>query len=307
MDYFKQRRAYRNFKLYEADVSMGQNNLYRELLDYANDEGKLDGQFPMKNSALVSLTGLSEDGLSKARNKLVQNGLIDYVKGRKNQQMPQYRIIKLYDKQSGKNKDNNTSYPTITTPKSDSLLTDSRTDGRVSVGQKAGQPVGQTVQHKELTSTDSDLTRPNEVVVGGSSVEFQAFELWENLWGFPNAIAREDISHWLDDFGDDLVCFAIKYAAKRNVKAKGADNYLERVFTGYKSQQIDTVAKAEAALEKHQQQAKSNYSPNQQPIRKETLPAWAEDGYKAPKQQVTAEQRAALNARLAKLQEGAKS
>lgn len=48
-------------------------------------------------------------------------------------------------------------------------------------------------------------------------------------------------------------------------------------------------------------------SANGQPIRKETLPAWAEDGYKAPKQQVTAEQRAALNARLAKLQEGAKS
>lgn len=42
MDYFKQRRAYRNFKMYEASVSNGQNNLYRELLDYANDEGKLD-------------------------------------------------------------------------------------------------------------------------------------------------------------------------------------------------------------------------------------------------------------------------
>ncbi|WP_238941634.1 hypothetical protein [Lactiplantibacillus plantarum] len=46
MDYFKQRRAYRNFKMYEASVSNGQNNLYRELLDYANDEGKLDVQFP---------------------------------------------------------------------------------------------------------------------------------------------------------------------------------------------------------------------------------------------------------------------
>lgn len=307
MDYFKQRRAYRNFKLYEADVSMGQNNLYRELLDYANDEGKLDGQFPMKNSALVSLTGLSEDGLSKARNKLVQNKLIEYVKGRKNQQVPQYKIINLYDKQSGKKKDNNTVYPTITPSKSDSLLTNSRTDSRVSVGQKAGQPVGQTVQHKELTSTDPDLTRPNQLVVDGTPAKFQSFELWENLWGFPNAIAREDISHWIDDFGDDLVCFAIKYAAKRDVKAKGADHYLERVFDGYREQDIDTVAKAEAALAKHQQTAKSNYSHAQQPIRKETLPDWAKEGYEAPKKEVTAEQRAALEARMAKLQEGANS
>ncbi|WP_270262881.1 DnaD domain protein, partial [Lactiplantibacillus plantarum] len=63
------------FKMYEASVSNGQNNLYRELLDYANDEGKLDVQFRMKNSALLSLTGLSEPGLDKARNSLVQLGL----------------------------------------------------------------------------------------------------------------------------------------------------------------------------------------------------------------------------------------
>lgn len=306
MDYFKQRRAYRNFKMYEASVSNGQNNLYRELLDYANDEGKLDVQFRMKNSALLSLTGLSEPGLDKARNSLVQLGLIKYIKGKKNIKSPEYRIINLYGRSTSRvtdKTDNPTGNPTSNPTRNDKSMPASLEE----VGQLVGQGGGQLVGHKELTSTDLDLTKTNEVVVDGQPVKFQAFELWENLWGFPNAIAREDLSHWLDDFGDDLVCFAIKYAAKRNVKAKGADNYLERVFTGYKSQQIDTVAKAEAALIKHQQIAKTNYSPSQQPIRKETLPAWAEDGYKAPKQQVTAEQRAALNARLAKLQEGAKS
>ncbi|MDI5786284.1 DNA replication protein DnaD, partial [Lactiplantibacillus plantarum] len=101
MDYFKQRRAYRNFKMYEASVSNGQNNLYRELLDYANDEGKLDVQFRMKNSALLSLTGLSEPGLDKARNSLVQLGLIKYVRGKKNVKPPEYRIINLYSRSAG--------------------------------------------------------------------------------------------------------------------------------------------------------------------------------------------------------------
>lgn len=146
MDYFKQRRAYRNFKMYEASVSNGQNNLYRELLDYANDEGKLDVQFRMKNSALLSLTGLSEPGLDKARNSLVQLGLIKYVRGKKNVKPPEYRIINLYSRSAG--------YPTSNQTTSHK----SRPTGLDEVGQLVGQGGGQPVEHKELTSTDLNLT-----------------------------------------------------------------------------------------------------------------------------------------------------
>ncbi|WP_395537867.1 DNA replication protein DnaD [Lactiplantibacillus pentosus] len=146
MDYFKQRRAYRNFKMYEASVSNGQNNLYRELLDYANDEGKLDVQFRMKNSALLSLTGLSEPGLDKARNSLVQLGLIKYVRGKKNVKPPEYRIINLYSRSAG--------YPTSNPTTSHK----SRPTGLDKVGQLVGQGGGQPVEHKELTSTDLNLT-----------------------------------------------------------------------------------------------------------------------------------------------------
>lgn len=96
MDYFKQRRAYRKLKRDQIDISTGQNNLYRELLDYANDEYQLDNQFTLKNSALLDLTGLSESGLKKVRNELVQLGLIEYVPGKKNKQKPKYQIKKLY-------------------------------------------------------------------------------------------------------------------------------------------------------------------------------------------------------------------
>jgi hypothetical protein len=146
LDYFKQRRAYRNFKMYEASVSNGQNNLYRELLDYANDEGKLDVQFRMKNSALLSLTGLSEPGLDKARNSLVQLGLIKYVRGKKNVKPPEYRIINLYSRSAG--------YPTSNQTTSHK----SRPTGLDEVGQLVGQGGGQPVEHKELTSTDLNLT-----------------------------------------------------------------------------------------------------------------------------------------------------
>lgn len=142
MDYFKQRRAYRNLKMYEMSISNGQNNLYRELLDYANDQGKLDCTFPMKNSALLSLTGLSEAGIKKARNELVQAGLIEYVRGRKNSFAPKYRIVKLY-------KD---TFRAITSQKSSPEGTDK-------VAQTVPQTVAQKVAHKELTNTDSNLTK----------------------------------------------------------------------------------------------------------------------------------------------------
>lgn len=145
LDYFKQRRAYRNLKMYEIAISNGQNNLYRELLDYANDQGKLDSTFPMKNSALLSLTGLSEAGIKKARNELSQLGLIKYIPGRKNSYAPKYQIIKLY-------KD---TFRATTTQKSSPESTDK-------VAQMVTQPVAQTVAHKELTNTDTNLTNTDK-------------------------------------------------------------------------------------------------------------------------------------------------
>ncbi len=127
----------------EIDVSNGQNNLYRELLDYANDEHKLDDLFPMKNSALLSLTGLSESGIKKARNELAQMGLIKYVPGRKNSTPPKYRIIKIYQ-------DKDTVWATKAQKSSSERVEE--------VAQTVPQTVAQTVAHKELTSTDYDKT-----------------------------------------------------------------------------------------------------------------------------------------------------
>lgn len=209
MDYFKQRRAYRNFKMYEASVSNGQNNLYRELLDYANDEGKLDVQFRMKNSALLSLTGLSEPGLDKARNSLVQLGLIKYVRGKKNVKPPEYRIINLYSRSVG--------YPTSNPTTSHK----SRSTGLDEVGQPVGQGGGQPVEHKELTSTDPDLTDTDSYDDDAGVTREQVINDWTNLWGFPNGVARPEIDEWLVAFKPELVAYAIQIAGEHDVQPRG--------------------------------------------------------------------------------------
>ncbi|WP_214464626.1 DnaD domain protein [Levilactobacillus brevis] len=293
MDYFKQRRAYRNFKMYEASVSNGQNNLYRELLDYANDEGKLDVQFRMKNSALLSLTGLSEPGLDKARNSLVQLGLIKYIKGKKNVKPPEYRVVKLYGRP--------TSYPTSNPTTNEK----SRSIGLDGVGQPVGQGGGQPVGHKELTGTDLDLngTDPDEDDAGVTRGD--VIDRWTSLWGFPNAIATPEINEWLDALPADVVTFAIQIAGEHTVKASGSLKYMRAVIEGWQKRGISTLDQAKKAAKEHDQRMKSERG-GSKPVRtKETLPDWAQTGATpaATRTELTPKQQAEINARIARLQQ----
>lgn len=268
MDYFKQRRAYRNFKMYEASVSNGQNNLYRELLDYANDEGKLDVQFRMKNSALLSLTGLSEPGLDKARNSLVQLGLIKYVRGKKNVKPPEYRIINLYSRSAG--------YPTSNPTTSHK----SRPTGLDEVGQLVGQGGGQPVEHKELTSTDPDLTDTDSYDDDAGVTREQVINDWINLWGFPNGVARPEIDEWLVAFKPELVAYAIQIAGEHDVQPRGALKYLRAVIKGWQQRKITTLAQAQQATADHDKRLANANKPGgySKPRRKEVTPKWMQNG-----------------------------
>lgn len=268
MDYFKQRRAYRNFKMYEASVSNGQNNLYRELLDYANDEGKLDVQFRMKNSALLSLTGLSEPGLDKARNSLVQLGLIKYVRGKKNVKPPEYRIINLYSRSAG--------YPTSNPTTSHK----SRSTGLDEVGQPVGQGGGQPVEHKELTSTDPDLTDTDSYDDDEGVTREQVINDWTNLWGFPNGIARPEIDEWLEEFKPEVIAYAIWVAGEHQIGSNACLKYVRAIVAGWKKRNITTLEQAKKAAANHDDRMKSERKPSgySKPRRKEVTPKWMQNG-----------------------------
>ncbi|MDX3785498.1 DnaD domain protein [Lactiplantibacillus plantarum] len=268
MDYFKQRRAYRNFKMYEASVSNGQNNLYRELLDYANDEGKLDVQFRMKNSALLSLTGLSEPGLDKARNSLVQLGLIKYVRGKKNVKPPEYRIINLYSRSAG--------YPTSNPTTSHK----SRPTGLDEVGQPVGQGGGQPVEHKELTSTDPYLTDTDSYDDDEGVTREQVINDWTNLWGFPNGIARPEIDEWLEEFKPEVIAYAIWVAGEHQIGSNACLKYVRAIVAGWKKRNITTLEQAKKAAANHDDRMKSERKPSgySKSRRKEVTPKWMQNG-----------------------------
>lgn len=232
MDYFKQRREYRKLKQNEIDISIGQNNLYRELLDYANDEGKLDCWFPLKNSALTDLTGLSIPGLAKARNSLIQLNLIEYKQGKKNTDKPQYRIVRLYNNKFSK----------------------SNTTGLSGVSQPVDIPVSQQVEHKDLTSTiqvlDKDLTKSS----GSSNIkhsESSAVQYWLNQIDSAAApFITQSIQYWVNDFGgqDEIVIQAINDMIAHDARSY---KYLEKILKSWESQGLDSLEKVQHFLDGH--------------------------------------------------------
>lgn len=215
----------------EIDISIGQNNLYRELLDYANDEGKLDCWFPLKNSALTDLTGLSIPGLAKARNSLIQLNLIEYKQGKKNTDKPQYRIVRLYNNKFSK----------------------SNTTGLSGVSQPVDIPVSQQVEHKDLTSTvprlDKDFTNASESINSKHS-ESSAVSYWLNQVNPAEApFIVQSLGHWVNDFGDDaIVIAAIDEMLKNNARSY---KYLEKILKSWESQGLDSLEKVQHFLDGH--------------------------------------------------------
>lgn len=282
MDYFRQRREYRKLKQNEIDISIGQNNLYRELLDYANDEGKLDDWFPLKNSALCDLTGLSIQGIAKARNSLIQMNLIDYRPGKKNAEKPKYKILPLYNKRLSKsvttsltknNEENGEN-----TPKCDKQFTTSVTAGSQLVAQTVVQPVAQTVEHKDLTSTIPILDKDNKYIYQDDD-DIGVYEFIQKSWGKPpTGLLQGALGPWIKEWGPEMVLYAFKLSYENSVEMSGLKNYVEVILKNWKKRDIRTLEEAAKAQEAFKATSKKSFGAGryqQKPIREEKMPDWS--------------------------------
>ena len=173
MNYFNQRRAFRQFKVAVKKLTVNQACLYRELLDYANDSGLLDASFRLQNDYLKSLTGIkSDDGLSKARNVLVQQELLMYVKGKKNEDSPIYKIVPLSP--DGR----------PLSEKRNSLREKTEQNAEQKAEQNAGQPAEQNAE-RFFSITENDLSKtktPPKSPKGDGSVLSLPEEFATEVW-----------------------------------------------------------------------------------------------------------------------------
>ncbi|WP_278556750.1 DnaD domain protein [Limosilactobacillus vaginalis] len=235
----------------------GEIALFHALLDLKNIDmnfkdktGKrkswADG-FDPTSATLQLYSGLSANGIVKAREKLKALGLIDF-KSRGRRKSTVYKLLDLSSDKSAFNSSVNSS--------------DNSSDNSV-----------------PLNKTKQDKTKQDNKVLSDARNEksiSDVFNLWESNWGFPNGIAQQDLTEWVNQFRADLVLHAITFALRRNINSKGADRYLARTFERYQQEGITTVEQAEKKEKQHQQQASREYGARtfNKPKRREPIPEW---------------------------------
>lgn len=265
MDYFAQRRAYRDYKIFEKRLSQAQNDLYRELLDYANDKRKLDEPFHLMNDAVLKLTGLSESTMADARNRLAQYGLIKYDKGKRNTDTPVYQIINLYGDRAN-------------------LRDDSVDDTVVTSGNDTGGSSVDDTGTNLITTTQHNLTNNNHDK--HDNLLKRLFEIYSQEIGVIGPTAKQLVFDSIKDFTDQgttedeasqIVIHAIRIMAENNAKSW---KYVQAILNDWLSHSLFTVNNIKAYQAKSRKPKQKYGKYNQKP--KETGTDWNKVKAKEP-------------------------
>ncbi|RRK09375.1 DnaD domain protein [Lactiplantibacillus garii] len=141
----------------------------------------------------------------------------------------------------------------------------------------------------------------------GAAPSTPVLATWCALWPAPNVVARRQLTAWLEQFQPELVQFAIETAGTYNVQANGALKYVGAILTGWAAQSVTTLPEAQRAVA----MPRKKTGPRQQRTatrRREIIPKWAQHPAsgapaKTPPRQLTPQERAELQRRLARLGE----
>ncbi|EKQ00893.1 hypothetical protein LCA32G_1816 [Lacticaseibacillus paracasei] len=300
MDLFK---LIREFYIQQSvnPLSTGQIALWHGLVYQCNQLG-WPSEFNMPNRTLETLTGLSRQGIVKARNALKQSGLIDFqTNGVK---ATTYSVIDISRKLS-------TSYSRQPSSQADDSVSNSRQPSRQHSLQGSLQPSRQhsstytkqdetkldKTKRQQTTAPVKAAERPTEEPSSSSSSILDICNFWEgNGFGQLSPFTRESLVDWVDDMRkagspepEKLVLKALRTAVESNVRNY---KYVNGILKNWESKRLLTAAAVEANdSERKTNQPQRRYG---KPVRNEELPVWAQDGYKPKHKKVSEEDRAKL-------------
>lgn len=310
MDLFK---LIREFYIQQSvnPLSTGQIALWHGLVYQCNQLG-WPSEFNMPNRTLETLTGLSRQGIVKARNALKQSGLIDFqTNGVK---ATTYSVIDISRKLS-------TSDSRQPSSRADDSVSDSRQHSRQPSRQHSLQGSLQPSRQHSSTYTKQDETKLDKTKRQQTTAPVKAAErtveessssssildicnFWEgNGFGQLSPFTRESLVDWVDDMRkagspepEKLVLNALRTAVESNVRNY---KYVNGILKNWESKRLLTVTAVEANdSERKTNQPQRRYG---KPERVDKEPDWLKPGYQEPKHEVTPEQRAKLAEQLEQL------
>ncbi|WHQ77643.1 DnaD domain protein (plasmid) [Latilactobacillus curvatus] len=116
-------------------------------------------------------------------------------------------------------------------------------------------------------------------------------------------IVLEQIQSYVEDLGDEVVILAINMMAVNGARSFA---YAKAILNGWLNQTPPLTTMEEITnfeRQRKEKKAKTGSNYNRRPQKEEPKPKWTDPDYKAPKEKVTPEQQAELDAMLKKIQE----
>jgi DnaD/phage-associated family protein len=207
MNYIKELNAFRDWTLINQP-STGQVALWHSLMSVNNMTGWVEW-FTVANQTLQLMTGLSRQGLDKARNQLCQKGLVEYKKGVSNQ-AGRYRVISFECQKVG-------------------------TEVGTTVGMEGAPELSQKGRGGstlfKLNETKQNLSS------GGSSNAREIFTCFESEgFGTLTGLLVDRLNDLIDDYSEAWVLEAMKESAIQN---KRSLSYITGILKRWRAEGID--------------------------------------------------------------------
>jgi hypothetical protein len=162
MNYIRELNAFWEWALVERP-STGQVALYLALMSVDNKTG-WQGSFTAPNIILQFMTGLSRQGLDKARSGLITKGRIRYKKGHSNK-AGTYEIIPFCDYQKVGTQQGDSQKVGTETPDSESYMSESRHIGRHTsrhTGSTLYKPKQNDLQDDHINNNNPSIISPQK-------------------------------------------------------------------------------------------------------------------------------------------------
>jgi DnaD/phage-associated family protein len=230
MNYIKEINSFYDWLLYNT-LSTGAIALWHALMSINNKAGWAD-EFTVANLVLQGLTGLSRQGLDKARNVLIQKGLVQYKKGTSNQ-AGKYKMVRLDSQKVGTVVDTQQNTKEgIKDVECKKVGTEVGTKGTQQESQE-GRSSSTLYKLNETKLNDINTSTNTENVVFVSDDEFSELAKLYQCAGFEyDGFTPEWIMDSKEKYGFEWVKNAILESANQGVRNR---KYVNRILNNWKS------------------------------------------------------------------------
>lgn len=240
MNYIEELNAFRDYLMINR-LSTGQIALWYALMQINNMTAWLEW-FTAANQTLQLMTGLSRQGLDKARNQLQQIGLIDYKSGT-TRQAGKYRVNLISQ-----------------LIRSNSRLISSQIVDKLASNQESNSRlISSTLNKLNKTNIDNDDNNTAPSI-------YQDIE--KELKRPLSSMEFEIINGWIDSLPLEL----IKEACKRAVLSESFNlKYIDRIILNWQKNNVKSLADIEAYDAAHQRRGEKQHGAYIKPVGTATL------------------------------------